>query len=204
MGWPILGAFVDGFENLSINWRKTFAEAFFTLSHRPLPRLRGGAQANTPESDLEDILTWEYFHEEEREPQHTDSEYSGLDWMAMAWSLHLSQQRGTRTVEDSTQRRAQSQDSDAPMITEEFVLRVLSKLLDAAPYYQITPLIPKLREFVEWFRGPSLSEYRSMISVRIEEVDRRHQEFHQSHRFHSFPLYVVYLNMASESFCRVR
>jgi len=186
MGWPILGAFVYGFERLPVHWSQTFAEAFFTLSHQPLPRLRGGAQVNTPERDLNNIVTWEYFHEEEREPQHTDSEYSGLDWMAMAWSLHLSQQRGIRMVEGSTQGRAQSQDSDAPMITEEFVLRALSKLLDAAPYYQIIPIIPKLREFIDWFGGSALSEYRSMISVRIEEVDRRHQEFHQSHRFHSF------------------
>jgi len=65
MGWPILGAFMDGFENLSVNWWQTFAEAFFTLSHRPLPRLRGGAEANTPKRDLKNILTWEYFHEEE-------------------------------------------------------------------------------------------------------------------------------------------
>ena len=186
MGWPILGAVVDGFEKLSVNWRKTFAEAFFTLSHQPLSKLRGGAQASTPESELWNIVTWKYFHEEEREPQRTDLRFSGLDWMAMAWSLHLSQQRGTMMVEGSTQGEAQSHDSDAPMINEEFVLRALSKLLDAAPYYQITPIIPKLREFIEWFGDPSLSEYRSMISVQMEEADRRQKEFHQFYQFHSF------------------
>ena len=186
MGWPILGVFVDGFEYLSVNWRQTFAEAFFALSHQPSPRLRGGAQANTPQSDLENILSWEYFHEEEREPQHTDSKFSGLDWMAMAWSLRLSQQCETRVVGGSSQGRAQSQDSGAPVVNEEFVLRALSMLLDAAPYYQIAPIIPKLREFIEWFGGPAPSDYRSMLSVRIEGVDRKHQEFHQFYQFHSF------------------
>ena len=186
MGWPILGVYMGGFENLSVNWQQTFAEAFFSLSHQPLPRRRGGAEADTPKSELENILTWEYFHEEEREPQHTDAEFSGLDWMAMAWSLHLSQQRGTTIVGGSAEGRAQSQDLGGRIINEEFVLRALSKLLDAAPYYQVTPVIDKLREFVEWFGGPSLSEYRSMISVRIEEVDRRHKEFHHFHHFHSF------------------
>ena len=184
MGWPILGVFVDGFEHLSVNWRQTFAKAFFTLSHQPLPKLRGRAKANTPESELEDIITWEYFHEEEREPQYTDSEFSGLDWMVMAWSLHLSQQCWTNAAGGSTQGRAPLQDLGAPMISDEFVLRALSKLLDAAPYYQVTPIIPKLREFIEWFSGPSLSEYRIKISGQIEEVDRRHQKFRRSHSFH--------------------
>jgi len=76
---------------------------------------------------------------------------------------------------------AQSEDSDAPVVNEEFVLRALSKLLDAALYYQIIPIIPKLRVFVEWFGGPSLSEYRSTISVQLEEVDHRHQELCQLH-----------------------
>jgi len=186
MGWPILGAFVDGFEKLSVNWRQTFAEAFFTLSHQPLPRPQGGAWANTPWGELRKMLTWECFHKEEREPRCTDSRFSGLDWMAMAWSLHLSQQRGTMMVEGSTHGGAQPQDSDAPVINEEFVLRVLFKLLDATPYYQISPIIPKLREFIEWFGGPSLSEYRSMISVQMEEANRRHKEFRQFRQFHQF------------------
>ena len=80
MGWEILGIFVDGFERLPMEWRLSFAESFFTLSHQRLPRLRGDTEISTPESQLEKILTWEYFHEDEREPEHTDSDFSGWRW----------------------------------------------------------------------------------------------------------------------------
>jgi hypothetical protein len=32
MGWTLLDIFVDGFETLSVEWRRSFAEGFFTLS----------------------------------------------------------------------------------------------------------------------------------------------------------------------------
>ena len=40
MGWTLFGSFIDGFEQLSVEWRRTFAEGFFTLSRQPLPRRR--------------------------------------------------------------------------------------------------------------------------------------------------------------------
>jgi len=95
MGWSILDMFANGFERLSVEWRRAFAEAFFTRSCRPSPKLGGDIETSTSESVFERILTWEYFHEEERESEFTDSCFSGLDWMVMAWSLHLSQQSGT-------------------------------------------------------------------------------------------------------------
>ena len=97
MGWRILGIFVNGFEALSVEWRRSFAEGFFTLSRRPLLRPRGDTEPITTESELEQILTWEYFHEEEQKPELTDLESGGLDWIAMAWSLHLPQQPGGRS-----------------------------------------------------------------------------------------------------------
>jgi hypothetical protein len=102
MGWRILGIFVNGFETLSVEWRRSFAQGFFTLSRRPLLNPQGGMESMTRESEIEQILTWEYFHEEERELESTDSEFSGLDWMAMAWSLHLSQQPWRKTKEFKT------------------------------------------------------------------------------------------------------
>ena len=91
-GWELLHMFVDGFENLSLEWRQAFAEAFFTVSHRPL--LGENGQHGTPGTELNGILTWDYVWKEEQEPVFTDRVFSGLDWMAMAWSLHLSQQSG--------------------------------------------------------------------------------------------------------------
>ena len=149
-GWTILGIFVDGFETLSVEWRRSFAEGFFALSRRPLLRPRGDMGSMTRESELEKILTWEYFHEEEQEREWTDSGFSGLDWMAMAWSLHLSQQSG-RMPAASRQEEAESQNLSGPAIDEEFVFRALCKLLDAALPYQLIPIAPKLREFVQWF-----------------------------------------------------
>ncbi len=73
-----------------------------------------------------------------------------------------------------------------PALTEEFVLRALFKLLNAAPHYQIIPIIAKLREFVQWFDGDDLHEYRGMISARVEEAVRRHEEFQMLHQFHKF------------------
>ena len=185
MGWTLLSIFMHGFEKFSVEWRRTFAEGFFTLSRQPLSRLQGYMESNTPTRELKKILTWEYFHEEEREPEFTDSDFSGLDWMAMAWSLHLSQQ-SRRKTEGSKQGKAQSRNLRGRAVDEEFVLRALCKLLDAAPYYQIIPIIPKLHEFVQWFDDTELPEYRCMISTRVKEALRRHEEIQRLHRFRRF------------------
>jgi len=185
MGWELLVIFLDEFETLSVEWRRSFAEGFFTLSRRPLLRPRGNTESMTWESELEQILTWEYFHEEEQESERTDSEFSGLDWMAMAWSLHLSQQSG-RKKEGSGQGNAKSLNLGKPIIDEEFVLQALCKLLEAAPPYQLIPIIPKLCEFAQWFDDTDLPEYRGMISTRIREAIRMHEEFRKVHCFNKF------------------
>jgi hypothetical protein len=185
MGCTLLGIFVDEFETLSVEWRRSFAEGFFTLSRRPMLKPRGDTESMTQESELEQILTWKYFHEEEQEPEWTDSEFSGLDWMAMVWSLHLSQ-HSRRKKEGSGQGEAKSLNLSGPTVNEEFVLRALCKLLDAAPPYQLIPIIPKLCEFVQWFDGIDPPGYRHMISTRIKEVIRTREEFQKLHRFHKF------------------
>jgi hypothetical protein len=185
MGWTVLDLFLHGFESLPVEWQRPFAEGFFTLSRRPLQRPRGDMESSTPERELEKILTWQYFHEEEQEPELTDSDFSGIDWMAMAWSLHLSRQSGRRT-QSPAQGTSRSLNLSGPAVNEEFVLRALCKLLDAAPYYQIIPIIPKLREFVHWFDGTDLPECRNMISAHIEEAVRGHQQFQVFHKFHKF------------------
>ena len=183
--WAILDIFVDGFETLSVEWQRTFAEGFFTLSRRPLPRIRGDMDSSTPESELEAILTWEYFHEQEKEPELTDSHFSGLDWMSMAWSLHLSQPSRRKTA-GLRQGKAQLRTLSGPAVDEIFLCTALCKLLDAAPYYRIVPIIPTLREFIQWFDDAELSEYRSMISTRVNEAVRNHEEFQMLHRFRKF------------------
>ena len=129
--------------------------------------------------DLWGILTWEYFHEAGQQPEFTDSEFSGLDWMAMAWSLHLSQQ-------SERMREEQWWDMDAPVVNEEFVLSALCKLLDAAPYHKIIPIIPKLCEFIQWFDVNDLHEYRLMIYSRVNEAVRRQEEIEAFRRFDKF------------------
>jgi len=185
MGWTILDIFVDGFETLSVEWRRSFAEGFFTLSRRPLLNSRGDTESMTRESELEQILTWEYFHEGEQERERTDSEFSGLDWMMMAWSLHLSQHSG-RKIEGSGEGTTESPNLSEPTVNEEFVLRALCKLLDAAPPYQLIPIIPKLSELVQWFDDTELLEHRRMISIRFREVARMHEEIQKLHCFHKF------------------
>ena len=183
--WKILHLFVDEFEALSAEWGRRFAEGFFTLSRRPLPKPRGEAESSTPKSELEAILTWEYFHGEEQELELTDSHFSGLDWMAMAWSLYLSQQSGRKKVV-SRQGKAQLQKLSGLAVNEEFVFRALCRLLDAAPYQVIIPIIHKLREFMQWFDATELPEYRSTISNRVNEATRRHEESQILHRFRNF------------------
>jgi len=186
MGWTILDIFVDGFETLSGEWRRSFAEGFFTLSRRPLLKPRGDAESMTRDSEIQQILTWEYFHEEEQEREWTDSGFSGLDWMAMAWSLHLSQQ-SEREKDVLGQGEAKWRNLSGPAVNEEFVLKALCKLLDAASPYQLISLIPKLCEFVQWFGDIDLPEYRRMVWTRIEEASRMHVQFqklHFSHKFH--------------------
>ena len=187
MGWTVLEIFVDGFEKLSVEWRQTFAEAFFAQSRQPLPRSQGGEETTTPERELQEILTWEHFHKEEEEYQFTDLDFCGLDWMAMAWSLHLSQ-RCEKTLEDSTDGPgvAQSQDSGKPIQEEEFVLQVLCNLLDAAPYYRIIPIMPKLWEFIHWFDDMESFEYRSIISAHMKQADHMNKEVQMLHKFDKF------------------
>jgi len=185
MGWTIMEIFVEGFETLSVEWRRSFAEGFFTLSRRPLLRPRGYMESITTENELERILTWEYFNEEEQKPELTDSEFSGLDWMAMAWSLYFSQQPRGKS-EGSRQGKAEKQNSSDLAVHEEFVLRALCKLLDAVPPFQLIPIILKICEFSQWFDDTGFPEYRRTISARIREAVRMHQEFQDLHRFHKF------------------
>ena len=182
MGWEILKIFVDGFEKLSAEWQRTFVEGFFTLSRQPLPRLRGDTEPSTPERELKKVLTWEYLNAEEEEPDFTESEFSGVDWMAMAWSLQLSQNFVTR-IDGSGYGESQSQKSSGLAVNEELVLRALCKLLDAAPYHRIIPVIPKLLEFAQWFDDTELLEYRHLISTRAQEAVCRHEEFQVLHKF---------------------
>ena len=219
-GWIILGIFVNGFDSLSVEWRRAFAEGFFTISRQPLPRSQGDMKTSTRGSELKKILTWEYFHKVEQASEFTDSDFSGLDWIAMAWSLHLSQQSGisvgvgnssrhrpgrvveahhyrnreTRVRSDISlllseavvlrQGNVQSQNLSTPAVDEEFVLRALCKLLDAAPSSRVIRIIPKLREFIHWFDDTDLREYCNTISACIEEAIRRHQEFYKFRKFH--------------------
>jgi len=175
MGWGALQTFVNGFDNLPMEWRRRFAEGFFTLSHQLGPQSQGDTETNSPVRRLEEILTWDYFHRAEQEPKFSDSEFSGLDWMAMAWSLNLSQPWYRR----------------GPEVDKEFVLRALCKLLNAAPYYQIIPIIPKLREFIQWFDDTDLPDHRLMISSRVKEAVRRHEleVFHRFDKLHCM-LYI--------------
>ena len=185
MGWTILEIFVDEFETLSVEWRRAFADGFFTLSRRPVLRPLGDIEPSTPESELERIITWEYFHEEEQERELTDSEFSGLDWMAMAWSLHLAQHSG-RKKEGSEHGKAQSRNLSGPTVNEEFVLRALCKLLDAVSPSQILPSIPKIHEIIQWLDDTELPEYRRVIFTHVKEAVRGQEEFNMLHKFHKF------------------
>jgi len=180
MGWRVLQTFVNGFDNLPMEWRRSFAESFFTLSRQLERQPQGDTETNSSVRGLDEILTWRYFHKAEQEPEFTDSEFSGLDWMAMAWSLHLLQQSGRKT-KGSKQGRSPRLDTSSPAVNEEFVLRALCKLLDAAPYYKVIPIIPKLCEFIQWFDDTDLPEYRLMISSRVKEAVFlfRHCEIHE-------------------------
>ena len=182
LGWQILETFVNEFDDLPWEWRRLFAEGFFTLSRRPLPRSQKDTGMNSFKSELHNILTWEYFHKDEQDSELTDSEFSGLDWMAIAWSLHLSQ-RTRGITEGSGQEDARWQDTSVTAVNEEFVLKALCRLLDAAPYNQIIPTLPKLGEFIQWFDDADHSEYRQMISTRVKEIVRMHEESQVLHRF---------------------
>ena len=151
-------------------WRQTFAKAFFTLSRRPLLRRTSQNNTSSTKQELREILTWDYFCKEEHEPELTDTEFSGLDWMAAAWSLHLSQQPNF----------------ERDWVNEYFILRVLGDLLHSAPYYSIVPIVPKLREFVGGFDNPELSEHQHSISASIEGVFYRQQECKTLFRFQKF------------------
>jgi len=98
--------------------------------------------------------------------------------MSIAWSHHLSQVTGQK-IEGSGQTKTKSQTLSRPAVNGEFVLGALCKLLEAASYDQITPIILKLRGFVQWFDHSELFLYRCVISTLIEEAEMLHR-FHNS------------------------
>ena len=181
-GFAILDVFVGGFEQLSVAWRQTFAEAFFTMSRRPL--LKRSMRQDTPQAELEEILTWGYFCEENREPDLTDTEFNGLDWMTMTWSLYFSP--GPDAGETVRVGRNSFYCSYRRPRTAGFVLRALCKLLDVAPYHIVIPVIPKLREFVTQFENPELSYHRSVVAARVEQVLYINEEFQRSLKSQKF------------------
>ena len=72
----------------------------------------------------------------------------------------------------SAQEKNQPLSHEERWLDERFILQVLLSLLDAAHYHSIIPIIPRLREFVEWFDDSEHFEYMSAISVRIEAAVR--------------------------------
>ena len=105
--------------------------------------------------------------------------------MAMAWSLYLSKQSGTKLIAPK-QRGPQLPDRLEDWLDEQFVLEVLYKLVHAAPYYSIIPNIPKLCEFIQWFGDQEHFEYQNMISARVEEASHRYQECGTLYKFQKF------------------
>ena len=182
-GWVFLDRFLHKFDDYPAPLRKTFAEAFFSQSCRPL--LKGSRQKGTPGSiqKISNILTWEYFCKEDPKHEMSDAEFSGLDWMAMAWSLHLSQPSGTK-VTISTQEEKGPQSHEERWLSEQFVLQVLCRLLEAAQYHSVIPIIPRFHEFVEWFDDSEHSEYKSAISARLEGAVR--DEWKMLYNFENF------------------
>ena len=83
----------------------------------------------TRDSELEQIFTWEYFHK--NESGQVQSSVGWIAYMAIARSLHLSQQPG-RKLEGSVQEEAKSGNLSGPTVNEEFVLQALCKPLNAA------------------------------------------------------------------------
>ena len=86
MGWRVLQTFVDGFDNLPMEWRRRFAEGFFTLSRQLGPQSQRDAETNSSERELEDILTWKYFHEAEQKSKFTIRSSAG--WIGWPWPGH--------------------------------------------------------------------------------------------------------------------
>ena len=136
------------------------------------------------DDELRDILTWEYFCKEEGAGL-TDAEFSGLDWIAMAWSLYLSKQSGTKPIAPKL-RGPILPNRLEDWLDEQFVLEALYRLIDAAPYYSIIPNIPKLHEFIQWFGDQEHFEYQNMISARVEEASHRHQKCRMFYKFQKF------------------
>ena len=98
----------------------------------------------------------------------------------MAWSLHLSGMV-------SGQMAAQPLGLREPPENEEFVLEVLCRLLDAAPYYSILPITPKLHEFIGWFDATRFLDYQGRVIASIEGAK---QEYERCKTFKKFQCVV--------------
>jgi hypothetical protein len=110
----------------------TFAEAFFTLSRQPLPRPSRHPLSDTPEGELEEIITWRYFHEEECKLEFTEAKFSGLDWVIIGWPPHLPHSSRTMSALEQYQ-VAERSDLSASKVNEVFILQALCKLNCCCP-----------------------------------------------------------------------
>ena len=179
MGWNVLRMFVEGRNNLTLEWQQTFAAAFFTVLEQQLPRLHGDPKGSTPTKGLRRILTWEYFHESEHEPEYLEREANGLDWMIAAWEVHLSSRSGRG------ERGPVQMDGEPHVFTidEEFVLQALCALCDGAADTHIAPVLSQLCEFVQSFDNPSLNGYRTAIILRVKAIENLQKHGHFSRAF---------------------
>ena len=203
-GWVILYRFLHEFDHYTVEWQQIFAEAFFGISRRSRLRsmtkrtlwlmMRGNkwhgtspvplerSEWGTPGSikEISNIITWEYFCEENPEQRLTNGEFSGLDWMEQAWLLHLSKPDGTK-VTVSTQEEDGHWSYEERCLSEQFVLQVLWNLLDAAHYHFVIPIIPRLRKFVERFDDSEHFRCKSAISERIADALGECNKFKKLH-----------------------
>ncbi len=166
MGWNILGLFLEGRNKLTLKWRQAFASAFFTLSYRQLARLRGDPKRITPIDGLTKILSWQYFHESDHEPEFINLESNGVDWMVAAWNVHMSSRSGRGKQDQGPNGGEPHHSSGELTINERFVLQTLCALFEAVTDSHIAPVLPQLFEFVQSLDGPGLDEYRTMILSR--------------------------------------
>ena len=164
--WGVMQTLVRRWSDIPADWQRAFATAFWTRSHRPLPRLHYEPADDAPEKALRKVITWDFVQAMRTEPEF--AECNGLDWFVALWeSRRAGEHEGGdgNSGEKNQEGRPLGSDISGPL-----VLDALCKLLSATADASVIPLLPHIRNFIEGVDSDSCVLFRDPTLERLNDL----------------------------------
>lgn len=162
--WVVVQTLMGRWSSIPADWQRTFATAFWTCSHRPLPRLSYEPADDVPKKVLEKVVTWDFVQAMRKEPKFTECD--GLDWFVALWMLWRANEHEGETGNPGEKNR-----EGKPLgidISRSLVLDALCKLLNAIPDVSAIPLLLRIRDFIKEVDDDSTVMLADTTLARLE------------------------------------